>query len=671
MKNLVFKKFELLGERSIFLILMALIIALSGVWLVKAGVNTTPVTGKGTVLNTNTDLDFNASPYHSNVVINTDTYEFSGYAWNNDVGWIAFGSTDNSEGPVRVDSATGNVSGKAKVLSTGNYVDFNSSPYNSNVKLDADGVFNGVAWSEDLGWIDFTYNVRASGLKLTDPSAPANIQIYDVSDRDLKDYALLVRWNAPSDLDDETFKDYAIMRSTDNVNFAQVAEISGTTYYDDSVSTDTTYYYKVRSINNSGTYKETATVSLIPTGRYTTPPKLVSGPDETVSSSTAEMTWVTDRDGSSFVKILQDGKFVSEQGSTEQTTSHKVKVYGLKPLTDYTYVVESTDVDGNMMSSEAKSIATANTPSVYDVNVTNQALTSVVLSFKSTSIANFTIYYGTSADYGKTVDESSGSKTTNHSLLINSLAPGTQYYYRILGQDDSGNELKSENSFATLPLPSATHITLQPVKDASVTTYIVGWITNVPTTSIVNYQPEGGKANTESDSDLVTDHSITITGLQDNAKYSLSVTGRDQFGNSVSSPTQPIITPLDTRPPKITDLTTQATFMDTDKDGKTQVVVSWKTDEASTSQVEIGQGTGSSYTTTTVEDPTLTNNHTVIVGHLNPSSPYHLRAISKDSASNESKSDDQVVVTSSASKSILNSLIKTLGQTFGWAGNFL
>lgn len=671
MNKLSFKKFEWFGERVAFLVLMSLIIAASGVYFVSAGSNTTPVTGKATILNSNSDLDFNTSPYHSNVSINTDSFNFSGYAWSNDLGWVDFGTTDNSEGPVKLDISNGKITGKAKVLSTGNYIDFNPVPYNSNVKLDASGDFNGVVWSEDIGWIDFTYNVKASGLKLVEPSAPADIQIYDVSDRDLKDYALLVRWKSPIDLDPNLFKDYAIMRSDDGVNFTQVAQISGTTYYDDQVENGKTYYYKVKNENKTGTFKETDIVHLIPTGRYTTPPKLVSGPESSASSSTAEMDWVTDRDGSSFVKILENGKFVSEQGSNEQKTSHKVKVYGLKPLTSYTYIVESTDVDGNTMSSEAKSITTANTPSVYSVDVTNQALTSIVLSFKSTSIANFIIYYGKTASYGSTVDEASGSKTTNHSLLINNLEPGTLYYYRILGQDDSGNELKSENSFSTLPMPTATHITIQPVKDASVSTYIVGWITNVPTTSIVNYQAEGGKANTQSSPDLITDHSITIEGLQDNAKYSLSITGRDQFGNSVSSPVQPIITPLDTRPPKITDLTTQATFMDTDKDGKTQIVVSWKTDEAATSQVEIGQGTGSNYTINSIEDPTLTNNHTVIVGHLNASSPYHLRAISKDPAENKSNSDDQVVVTSNANKSILNSLIKTLGQTFGWAGKYL
>jgi LPXTG-motif cell wall-anchored protein len=54
------------------------------------------------------------------------------------------------------------VSGRGYVENTGNFLDFNGSPYNSNVVIDEDGVFSGYAWSEDLGWIDFG-NVAVGG----------------------------------------------------------------------------------------------------------------------------------------------------------------------------------------------------------------------------------------------------------------------------------------------------------------------------------------------------------------------------------------------------------------------------------------------------------------------------------------------------------------------------
>jgi len=54
--------------------------------------------------------------------------------------------------------AVGNsVIGKAKVATntTDNYLDFNASPFASNVTISATGVFSGFAWSGDLGWIAF------------------------------------------------------------------------------------------------------------------------------------------------------------------------------------------------------------------------------------------------------------------------------------------------------------------------------------------------------------------------------------------------------------------------------------------------------------------------------------------------------------------------------------
>src|SRR5664280_2135751 len=87
------------------------------------------LTGKAKALNTNAYLDF--SGYNSNVTIDNSTGNFSGYAFMEDLGWVAFGIADNSQGPVNVNISTGTVTGKAKVLNTGAYLDF--SGYNSNV----------------------------------------------------------------------------------------------------------------------------------------------------------------------------------------------------------------------------------------------------------------------------------------------------------------------------------------------------------------------------------------------------------------------------------------------------------------------------------------------------------------------------------------------------------
>lgn len=136
------------------------------------------VTGKAISMNTDGYLDFNASPYNSNVQINDSTGIFSGYAWSEDLGWLDFGSIDNGLGPVNVSLSTGQVTGKALVMLTGGYLDFTN--FNSNVTINlTTGIFSGYAWSEDIGWINFG-NTGVSTLltvmtpDTTNPSISAN-----------------------------------------------------------------------------------------------------------------------------------------------------------------------------------------------------------------------------------------------------------------------------------------------------------------------------------------------------------------------------------------------------------------------------------------------------------------------------------------------------------------
>lgn len=142
-------------------------------WLIPPGqvqATSVSVTGKAKAANTaNSYLDF--TNYNSNVTINNATGNFSGYTFLEDVGWVAFGTTDNSLGPVSINLTTGAVSGKAKILNTGAYLDFTS--YNSNVTATIpEGVFSGFVFSEDMGWLNFT-DTGVSTSTAFDTTAPS------------------------------------------------------------------------------------------------------------------------------------------------------------------------------------------------------------------------------------------------------------------------------------------------------------------------------------------------------------------------------------------------------------------------------------------------------------------------------------------------------------------
>lgn len=501
----------------------------------------------------------------------------------------------------------------------------------------------------------------------TAPGVPGGLQVYDNSDRDSQDYAVTVKWTEPTN-PGAGFAGYDVYRSADGITYTKIGSTLSVAYADTGLSSQIYFYYVV-SKDNAGQFSALTTpISITPTGKFTSPPVLVSGPTSVIAPTSITVSWATDRVCSSFVQIKEGNTFVSEQGQTEQTTNHTVKVVGLRSQRDYIYNIRSTDVDGNILTGDDMKFTTANTPSVYDLAISNITQTSAIINFKSTAIANFTLYYGETADYGNIVTEDSSSTTTNHSLAIANLKPGTMYYFRVIGDDTDGNELRSENSFLTLPMPTISNLAIQTDKEAITTTIKVSWITNVPTTSILRYAADGVNFSELSTADMVTAHEITISDLQDLKKYTIYAAGRDQFGNLAESDRVTFDTPKDSRPPKISDFVVES--QSNEQGGDTfKVVVSWKTDEPATSKAEFGVGVGdSNLTQSSTETTTLDIYHVVVVSGLESSQVYQFKAVSKDAAGNLAQSDSQILVTNQPTQTIFALIMQSLEKAFGWMG---
>jgi len=161
---------------------------------------------------------------------------------------------------------------------------------------------------------------------------------------------------------------------------------------------------------------------------------------------------------------------------------------------------------------------------------------------------------------------------------------------------------------------------------------------------------------------------MIIKGLFPDTTYVIRVSGRDIIGNEAVSENITITTASDTRPPQIEDVKVEGTNLSVSRsvDNPSQLVVSWKTDEPSTSQVEFGEGTGENYSQLSQEDVNLSFNHLVIIPNLTPAKVYHLRVISKDSADNVAKSVDTVTITPKATDSAIDLVITNLREAFGF-----
>ena len=627
------------------------------------------LTGRAQILNTNGYLNF--TDYSANVTTSNIGCTFDGYAWSSDIGWVSFGTDDNPVGPVTCNLTTGVLSGKAKVINDGSIIDFNSSPYNSNARILSSGLFTGYAWSTALGWINFT-GVSAPGISLIPPNAPQNVRIYDTSDRVLSEYSITLRWQVPTSLDGDAFENYSVEKGTDGVAFSQIATTNSLGYLDTTVSTGTTYYYRIKAQYNTGTVASSEIVMLDPTGKYTTPPDLDGTPTVEAKPSSVDFSWRTDREASSYVRITQSNTFVSEQGHSTFEKEHTVTVTGLKPGVDYNYQLIWVDQDGNEGKGGVEDFKTSDAPYISEVNISNITLSSALITWKSTSVAQTNLHYGKDASYGTIETESSGSGTTNHSIALIKLDTGTTYHFKIRGSDTDGNDLVSDDySFSTLPLPIISNVTTQPITDRPEQALKINWITNVPTSSTITYVSNSGKLNEVSKSELTTSHELETGPLEDNATYSITTSGRDQFGNEATSTLSGINTKNDTRPPVISNFTAETEPSESGSDTN-KVVASWRTDEPATSKIEFGVGAGdANLTQSSQESLVLDTFHVVVISGIEPSQTYQFRAISKDAGGNLSKSISQILVTNQKAESIFDLITKSLAKAFGWLGKLI
>ena len=512
----------------------------------------------------------------------------------------------------------------------------------------------------------------------TAPGIPLNLDVADISVKNSSTWRLTISWNPPTSVG-SGIANYQIVRSTDGTNYTALATTTGTAYVDVGLI-QVTYYYKVKacdSVSNCGVF--TGAENGLPTGKYTEAATLTSGPTtSSITTKKATITWSTDRSSDS---KIQYGTSAGTYGTTEpsnstQVTDHPIELTNLSPGTTYYYKAKWTDEDGNTGTSAEKSFSTQAAPSVKDVGPHTIGLTSAVLHYTTLSSSKVRIYYGETTAFGGVKEVITSTSEQEQITEIIDLKDGTKYYYKINTFDSESAEYEGTIlNFTTLPRPKISKVRIQQVVGTAQPTVLTTWDTNTDTSSIVTYYPEGklGSAKDEVNVNLVSGaHRMIIRGLVPQTPYVLQVKGRDKAGNEATSELQKFTTATDTRPPQISDMKVEGSVQNlsgsSNGESTAQLIVSWNTDEPSTSQVEFGEGTGTTYAQKTQEDASLTYNHLVVISGLTPSKVYHLRALSKDTASNTSPSIDTVTITPKATENALNLVISNLQQAFGFLG---
>ncbi|MEI8233016.1 MAG: fibronectin type III domain-containing protein, partial [bacterium] len=441
----------------------------------------------------------------------------------------------------------------------------------------------------------------------------------------------------------------------------------------------TTYHFRPRvkdTIGNFSYYNTdgsfTTTALITPASSSESAPSISSPGAGNITSSSAEITWKTDKKTNALVKYAltnkydqMSGEVLSSSLATDYLTDHVVTLSNLLSNTLYHFVAISVDISGNIAISSDKTFTTSKLSSLSGVKVSTITLDSAIITWETSDPTTSEVDYGNTTGYGQT---NSDKKLVNtHKVELTKLGKGQTYHFRIKSEDKDKNITGSDDYvFATFDQPKLVEHKEETLSDSSVSIF---WTTSTPTKSFVEYASKDDASNvgTQGDSNESIDHKITIKELTPGTSYSYKIKGTDLNSNSFESDTYEFTTSKDISPPVITQVSTKTSIV-SGKEDKVQTIVSWLTNKQSTSQVIFGEGTRGDTATEqkTTEDTNLSTNHTVVLSNFKPGAIYYVKVASRDKNNNETISQGFTILAPKKNQSIIQIIVANFEQSFGW-----
>ena len=267
------------------------------------------------------------------------------------------------------------------------------------------------------------------------------------------------------------------------------------------------------------------------------------------------------------------------------------------------------------------------------------------------------VQYGTSSGTYFDEEPSNSTQTTDHTINLNSLSPGTTYYYKAKWTDEDGNTGTSEEkSFKTDDAPTVTD---PKTKSISISGAIIEFIVSGATKVKIYYGKTTafGSLKELSTSTTETSYTATLEGLDDGTKYYYKINTIDsEFseyeGNTLTFETLPR--------PKITNVRIQ----EVRGTAQPTVLVTWTTNTEVSSVITY-------YPLARPEDArdeinvTMTKgDHKMILKGLLTQTDYIMLVKGRDKVGNEAISDRQQFTTATDTRppSILNLKIEGSSQ---------
>ncbi|NWG13124.1 MAG: fibronectin type III domain-containing protein [Acidobacteria bacterium] len=273
-------------------------------------------------------------------------------------------------------------------------------------------------------------------------------------------------------------------------------------------------------------------------------------------------------------------------------------------------------------------------PTISNVSAGSITQTSAAITWTTNEAADSQVEYGTTTSYGSSTTLDS-TRVTAHSQALSGLTAGTLYHYRVRSSDAAGNlAVSTDYTFTTASGSDTTPPVISAVSASGITpsSAAIRWITNEPADTQVEYGTTAAYGwSTSLNGAATTTHNQTLSGLSASTTYHYRVRSRDTAGNLAVSTDYTFRTAdPDSESPGITDVRAEP--------GDLSAIITWTTDEPSTSQVEFG--TTNAYGEQSAVSNRMVTSHWVRLTGLTELTEYHFRVLSNDPSGNLAVSMD-------------------------------
>ncbi len=434
---------------------------------------------------------------------------------------------------------------------------------------------------------------------------------------------------------------------------------------------ETKYYYAATCVDNLGTTAESIEYSFTTLEKQTTDddntPDITSVNTGSITGETAVITWKTDEDASSNVRYGITNEYGKMAGNdtvntdtSDYTDSHSVTLTGLIPNTKYYYSAVSSDVAGNISKSAQDTFTTSSPSSLTSVKVASKTISKALVTWKTSKETSSIVEYGTSEEYGKKVE--SDDLTKEHELELVSLESGETYHFHVRGKDREGEMYASSDyTFAPKSPPVISDVDTEDITEHGVT---VKFSTDIPTSSLVTYINEKDEkdSGTQGTPKVSLDHKIELLNLTPGATYAIKVAAVDTEGNQSEQSGPSFTTGKDENPPKIDKVKTDSALTQSDK---VQTIISWVTDELSSTVLLYKEGRNAEEKELKISDLPATN-HIAVVTIFKSGVVYYFRVRSTDESGNMTTSGEYALLTPKRKDNIVQVIITNFEDIFRW-----